>query len=300
MPTYKVKNGQTLFDIALHLYGTIEGLFDLLISNPDVNMSTSLEAGQLLEYHDEFVINQGIVDKFASEGMVISNGERHVYHKMIESDLKAIICVPSDLDLEEFVISGDGIMSIDWGDNSDVESVCLSSTPSLIYHYFDNIVDERRIRIYGDFTIQCLDVSRTNGNIMLTRPLTVDEFVCQSNDMSLQCLFLFKDIYSVDLKNTTISDLSPVYDMSLMFLDLRGVKYQNPDILTGYLKHIRDNYGTRRACKVYLDTMPSQEGMQAIQEIISEPEWNIPTKWEFHINDIIYTATDGTDIDGNI
>ena len=97
-----------------------------------------------------------------------------------------------------------------------------------------------------------------------------------------------------------ISDLSPIYDMSLMELDLRKARFQEPHILSDYLIYISENYGTRRACKVYLDSAPSEAGMAAIRKIISEPEWNTPDKWEFHINDTIYTATDGTNTDGNI
>ena len=35
MNTYIVKSGQNLFDVAITLYGSIEGVFDLLISNKD-------------------------------------------------------------------------------------------------------------------------------------------------------------------------------------------------------------------------------------------------------------------------
>lgn len=300
MPKYKVKGGQTLFDIALHLYGTIEGLFDLLISNPELNMTVNLVAGQELEYHTEFVINQGIVDKFAEDNMTIINSERHVYFKPITEDLVAIIKSPQDLDMEEFVISGEGVMMVDWGDNTDIESISLSHTPVLLSHYFDNAVDERRIRIYGDFAIQHLDLSRLKGDIFLTKSLVVDEFVCQSNDNTLQSLFLFEGTYSVNLEKMIIPDLSPIYDMSLMTLDLRGARFQEPSVLNDYLVYLRDNHGTRRACTVYLDTEPSEEGLQAINDIISEPEWNTPDKWEFHVNDTIYTAPDGTDDDGNI
>lgn len=299
MPKYIVKSGQTLFDISVYLYGTIEGMFDLLISNPELSMASDLKAGQELEYHDGFVINQGIVDTFASENTAIVNGERRVYYKPIDKKLIAIIKVSPELDMIEFTISGDGSMYIDWGDNTEIEEVNLTAAQTPISHYFDNIVDERRIRIYGSFNVQCLDLSRLKGDMFLTRPLTVDEFVCQSNDNTLQGLFLFEDTYSVNLSKMVIPDLSPIYDMSLMTLDLRGVLFQDADILTNYLKYIKENYGTRRACKVYLDTAPSEEGMAAINAITSEPEWNTPTKWEFHINDTIYTytATDGTDND---
>ena len=57
MAIYKVKPAQNLYDVALHLYGSIEGLFDLLITNEWLSMTTELQPGMELEYHDYFVIN---------------------------------------------------------------------------------------------------------------------------------------------------------------------------------------------------------------------------------------------------
>ena len=42
MAQYKVRNGQNIYDVALTLYGSIEGIFDLLISNEWLNMETQL------------------------------------------------------------------------------------------------------------------------------------------------------------------------------------------------------------------------------------------------------------------
>lgn len=127
----------------------------------------------------------------------------------------------------------------------------------------------------------------------MTRPLVVDEFECQANNKHLQGLFLFKDTYSVNLANMTISDLSPIYDMSLQELNLSGAIYPNPDILLRYFQHIRDNYGQRRACKVYLDNKPSKEILQIIDDILLEPEWNTPQKWEFYFGQEKYEINNG-------
>lgn len=299
MATYKVKNGQNLFDVALHLYGSIEGLFDILISNPTIGMTTELTPGMELEYHENFIVNKGIVDEFNTNDQIIVNGERHVYHKPIEQPQRAIIVMPNDLELTEFSVSGDGTMIIDWGDNSELEYIALSSVQRLLSHYFDNTVDERRIKIYGTFNIQRLDLTRLDGQLYLTMPLTIDEFYNQANDNGLQSLFLFEGTYAVNLEKMVVFDLSPIYDMSLSELNLKGVKFSKPSVINDYLIYIRNNYGQRRACKVYLDDTPSAEAMQAIQTIIGEEEWNTPEKWEFHIGDTIYKATDtnGTNTD---
>ena len=52
MATYKVKLGQNIWDVAMQLYGSVEGILDLLISNDWLDMTTDLEVGMDLEYHD--------------------------------------------------------------------------------------------------------------------------------------------------------------------------------------------------------------------------------------------------------
>lgn len=304
MAKYKVQGGQNLFDIALHLYGTIEGLFDLLISNEGIGMNTELLPGMELEYHENFVVNPSIVQQFAAEGIVPANGERHVYHKQINKPLVAIIRCPNELDVFEFSISGEGQMIVDWGDNSELEAITLTHTQQHVEHFFDNEVDQRRIRWYGTFSIMQLDATNMEGDMYLTNELTVDEFISKSNDNVLVGLFLFKGTKMVNLERMLITDLRPIYDMNLTELNLLKVRFQNNDILNDYLVYVSEHYSVptddgykdRDACIVYLDTEPSAQGMAAIQKIISEPAWNTPTKWEFHINDKIYTASDGENI----
>ena len=37
MLQYKVRSGQNIYDVALTLYGSVEGIFDLLVSNEWLN-----------------------------------------------------------------------------------------------------------------------------------------------------------------------------------------------------------------------------------------------------------------------
>ncbi len=290
MAIYKVKSKQNLYDVALHLYGTIEGMFDLLISNPTLSMSSELKAGMELEYHDDFTINPSIVNQFAENGIIPINGEREVYFKETDKPLRAIIKTPEDIDVFLFSISGEGVMIVDWGDNTPLENITLTHTQTLIEHHFNSNVDVRRIRIYGDFSILQFDASNLEGEAYLTSPMVVDEYVSHSNDNTLAGLFLFEGTYKVDLQRMLITDLSPIHSMSLSQLNLLGVRFQSVDILDDYLVNIVENHQNRRACEVWLDTEPTERGMQAIETIIGEPEWNTPTKWVFHINDKTYTA----------
>lgn len=290
MAIYKVKSNQNIYDVALHLYGTIEGMFDLLISNPTLGMASELRAGTELEYHDDFIINPSIVNQFIKNGIIPINGERDVYFKETDAQLRAIVKVPENIDVLHFSISGEGTLIVDWGDNSPLECISLTHTQTLIEHHFNSQVDVRRVRFYGDFTVLQFDATNLEGEVFLTAPMKVDEYVSHSNDNTLAGLFLFEDTYKVDLQRMLIKDLSPIYSMSLSQLNMLGARFKNIEVLDDYLVNIVENHQNRRACEVWLDTEPTERGLQAIEAIIGEPEWNTPEQWVFHINDKTYTA----------
>lgn len=290
MATYKVHAGQNIWDIALHLYGSIEGVFDLLISNKWLNMTTEFVKGMELEYHESFVVYEGIVDAINEQNYLPANGERHVYHKSTNTPLKMVCLIPSNEYRSGFIVSGSGTMVIDWGDNSDLEFVNLSAHDNCIEHYFDNTVDNRRIRCYGEFELIKFNIGIFNGSIYPTQPIVVNEFISHSNNSNLKGLLLFKDTVVVDLRNSNIDDLTPIYNMSLQELNLLGVKFSDVSVIDNYLQNIVKNYSNRRDCTVWLDTEPSDVGMNAILTIINEPSWNESGKWKFVINNQIYTA----------
>ena len=50
MGKYTVTEGQNLYDVALHLTGSIEGIVDLLICNPALSLADTLRSGDELFY----------------------------------------------------------------------------------------------------------------------------------------------------------------------------------------------------------------------------------------------------------
>lgn len=290
MAIYQVKTSQNLFDIALHLYGSIEGLFDLLISNTWLSMTTDLKKGMQLEYHDYFVVNDPIKQDIIANNYLPANSERRVYNKLTDEQLVFMCDIQPDKESTRFTVSGDGIMHIDWGDNSNIETINLSTNERICEHYFDNVSDSRRVKVYGEFNLIKFDTSQLYGILYPVRPMVVDEFVNRANGYSLKGLFLFEGTVTVDLQSMNVSDLLPIGDMSLQELDLRHVNFNNVSVLDDYLQYIVDNYGSRRDCTVYLTQEPSSVGMKAIETIINEESWNESGKWKFIINDKIYTA----------
>lgn len=298
MATYIVKPNQNLFDVALHLYGSIEGLFDLLISNPDLNMTSELTYGQELEYHEEFILNPSIVSEFKNQNIVPSSGARKVYFKRPAEDLIFIIGVNADLMFTSFKVAGEGSMIIDWGDNSALEYVPLSFNLRSVEHYFDSDVEQRRIRIFGDtdtLKLTQLDTTTLGGALVLCKPIIVDEYTCMNRGFSLIGLSLFEGTYKINLRQSNIANLLPIGDMDLQELDLTDVYYMNDDVLDDYLEYIVAHYEDRRPCTVYLTTEPSARGYAAIDTILNEPEWNISDTWKFYINNNLYQPNNDTD-----
>ena len=289
MAQYQVSSNQNIFDIALHLYGSIEGIYDLLMSNPWLTMKSEIPKGTILEYHDYFVISPGIVSEINNQQLIPANSERKVYFKKTDAPCVMQLIVPTEAIKIAFTWSGEGDVIIDWGDNSPLETIQLKSTVEEYLHYFDNNVDNRIIKVYGDFSLRVWNTSGNEGTLYIIRPIIVDEYISQIGKVNFEGLPLFKDTYLLDLSNRTISDLSPIYDMSLQILDLRNVIFKYPSVLENYLTNLVTNHGNRRACTVYLSEIPTQTGMNAINTIINEVAWNDPNKWVFNINGNIYT-----------
>lgn len=87
MNKYITKSGQNLYDIALTLYGSIEGIFDLLVSNPSISFNTVFNKGVELNYHDDFVVNQDIVGWFDTNGIKIKNGQYDISKTNVRSEI---------------------------------------------------------------------------------------------------------------------------------------------------------------------------------------------------------------------
>lgn len=297
MGVYTVKPNQNLFDAALHLYGSIEGLFDLLISNPELNMTSDLVYGQELIYHEDFVLNESVVSEFKKQNITPSSGARKVYFKRPGEDLIFLVGVNANMVFTSFKVAGEGTMIIDWGDNTELEHVQLSVAVQSIEHYFDNETEKRRIRIYGDtqmLKFTQLDTTGLGGALILCKPVVVDEYACTNRGYSLVGLSMFEGTYKIDLHSTTIDSLLPIGDMSLQELDLTDVCFLHDNTVDDYLEYIVAHHADRRPCTIWLTTEPSERGYAAINTILNEPEWNISDTWKFYINNQLYQPDNGT------
>lgn len=309
MGKYRVVAGQNIYDVALYLYGSIEGVVDLLINNPDLSFATTLTAGRELVYTDDFVIRADVVAYNGLHGIVSANGERHVYPKTFTLPLAVVLTLAAGIITVQCAVSGAGQLEIDWGDNSDTETVLLADTPQLLTHTFDNKVrDRRRIRWFTDACFRSIDWSGLKPrSLVLVQTLPVEELTLTHATLSLESLRLLSGTYSLNLSNCALADLAPLAECrELMTLDLSAARLK-PTVIDHYLTTLVEHYGDRRNCTVILPTAPTgtyrepdrdtetgryriASGMEAVWVILHEEAWNEGGAWKFIIDDITYTV----------
>lgn len=307
MGKYVVCEGQNLFDAALHVHGSIEGIIDLLISNPSLSLADELKSGDELSYTDGFVIDADTVAYYRMYGIKPANGERTVYYKSSEYPKLAEIYLENSRTSACFAISGHGTLEIDWGDNSQIETQALGNELKQVSHAFDNSISgKRKITLYGDVSVKQINLSGMSASaIYLLRPLPVEKFFLQGGDMAIDFLSLLQDTYKMDLTRLTTGNLLPLlHNKGLMKLNLSGANIRQ-SVLDEYLIGLVIQYHDRRSYHVCLTTVPSgiyQEpqrddnlnyilttGMEAIWVLTHEAAWNEAGYWKFVINDQTYT-----------
>lgn len=207
MKQYTVRSGQNIYDVALTLYGTVEGIFDLLISNDWLNMETVLEYGMVVNYHEEFIINQQIVTWLDSNNVLVKNGE-HIYayqdvdqfiRDHIEAEHPDLLKTLDDMSPDEQNIFWDerttpnmtilqqGQLStitlnikpnthlfIDWGDYTDLQIIEGSGEQELEHCYKSSYIHQ--IRMYGNAEYTLLDLTKINGIYYPLKNIYADEF----------------------------------------------------------------------------------------------------------------------------
>lgn len=297
MGKYTVTEGQNLYDVALHLTGSIEGIVDLLICNPALSLADTLRSGDELFYTDGFVINADVVARYRREQIVPAGGERNVYPKYPSGHRRLWFTLESAQISTSFSLSGNGSVEIDWGDNSPLEAVALSSSVRHLGHRFDNTVaTPRQVRIYGDFTLQSLDLSGCGARrIRLSEPLHCERFSLCGGSCPLDFAPLLDGIFRMDLSRLSCGSLLPLAECrQLMTLDLTDADVSRAAVDEYLLRLVTHHYG-RRNCDLTLPVVPSgtytepvrdavgcyvpATGLEAVWLLTHEESWNEGGAW---------------------
>jgi len=306
MGKYTVTAGQCIYDIALHLYGSIEGITDLLISNPALSLEDTLRSGQELVYSDDFEIDSDVVAWYRNNGIKPSGGEHSVYPKEFTLPLLAEIRMEASHIGAALTLAGLGELEIDWGDNSPAQHVLLSGEQSVVGHIFDNTVAAaRRVRLFGDPVLQALDLTGMHPTaVFLFRRLHTERFTLENARLDLSFMSLLADVRMIDLDGTVTGSLLPLLPCkSLMSLGL-NTEALNQATIDHYLIAIVEQYYGRRNCMICLLAEPSGEyreplrdengryiltsGMEAVWVLTHEESWNEADVWRIVICGRIY------------
>lgn len=307
MGKYTAKQGQSIYDIALYIHGSIEGVTDILMSNPEMSFDTDIKNGDVINFTDDYIINQDVKAFMSTLDYHPANGDRGVKFEKTEERMLAEIRCSKDRTASSFIASGSGLLVVDWGDSTPLEYIQLSDIHTNFSHYFKSKNGEkRRIRLYGDVSFSTLNLNDIGVEEMyFTVPVNIEEFWLVNSVTKLSFAPLMQNTYRIELSGITTSDLTPLIDCKkAMNINLIGANIKTQTIDT-YLKGIVENYSDRRNCSITISTPPSgvyrepmrdgnskyivTSGMEAVWVIINEPSWNEGGSWIFTINNTIYT-----------
>lgn len=244
MPIYKVKPGQTLYDVAVNIYGTVEGLFDLLITNSDKNMLSELKAGEELEYHEEYILQQAIAKQIADKNINIANGSNNTIPSAFNEIPKIILKVASTEDSISLNMNGYGVMTIDWGDLSPAkEHTFKSNREESFTHNFENDGEEHVVRIYGDFSLQLFQLNDCNCNVFVTKNVAVGTFISDGGNIEIPGIPLFDELTDIYIQGAHNLDLRQILPLKWTLLDLRTSTFSADFSLADFLQTILDGEG---------------------------------------------------------
>lgn len=203
MKAYITKTGQNIFDVCITLYGSVEGLLDLLISNTSMEVeeygpeelrgkpltvNTVLSRGVKLYYHEDIDINSSVLDFLKSSNIVIANGEKSFdVSETTNSEVKILIVqsgISSLIKIE--LVSGE--LTIDWGDLQ--KKTVIRPEDGLVdaYHLFRSN-SKHNIKISGTFICKLIDLNECNGLVYPTDEIITAELKYNTHYTYLTELF---------------------------------------------------------------------------------------------------------------
>lgn len=306
MGKYSVTQGQNIYDVALHIYGSVEGVLDLLATNETLSLDSDLRSGDQLNYTDGYLINKEVSAHYHTHGITPASGEMHVYPKSFTLP-KCMEIYTSNAEISVgFCCSGSGTMEIDWGDNCPAQTIALTDTVQTITHIFDySIGGKRTVTLYIQASFKSLDISDLRPLAMhILKPLSVERFSVSNIAMPLESLPMLRDTFRMTLDCAKTENLLPLVELkNLMELNLLTFVYRQPTI-DAYLIGLVQRHGNRRNCRITMKTVPSGEyaepgrddnnryiltsGMEAVWVLTHEPAWNEGGAWEFIIDNRTY------------
>ena len=309
---YTVTENQTLYDVAIDIHGTVDGISDILVNNTNISVDSELFGGMKLIYTSGQTIEQDVVEQLDAMGIIPVNPIRKIYPKNQPDGKILDIYANISGSTFSFVKSGNKFdILIDWGDNTDIERLSPSNNNG--YHQFsleDSYFGERKIRLYInkneespiDITIDEND--GVDSDIMVYQSIKSNNFVSYSNIHNTSFLRLFDGLKTITLHKNVDSIIPISLIESLTQINIYSKKI-HPSDLDNFFISIIDNYGKRIPANININSKPSgtykepqktesgeyivQNGMEAVWLLTNEESWNSDYyKWKITIDGVTY------------
>lgn len=181
MDQYTVKTGQNIFDVAVTIYGGIEGLFDLLVCNEGLSVDTRLKRGQVLNCHKAYSVDGAVKEWAGAVSPHVANGEPEGRQGSVQEQIVEL-GGPADATPVLLLACGSGDVSlfvsplfshsyIDWGDMTGVEECAKGWT----IHRYDNGATHNVV-VYGARRFAGLDLSKVRGFVYPLCNINADNY----------------------------------------------------------------------------------------------------------------------------
>ncbi len=186
MKEYTTKHGQCLYDISLVLYGSIEGIFDILANN-DISINDDIPAGTVIKYDEDFLVNPQIKKWLEDNNVNVANESSCIdYTDIADKTLRFVVVQEGPTSVISITLNS-GTMYIDWGDGTAAD--IITGSAEIDHPYSDE--GRHEIRVFGDFSLKNLDLTEIGGiYYALTACRVTGTFTEATNRSDLKTLFL--------------------------------------------------------------------------------------------------------------
>lgn len=301
---YTVQYGQNIFDVCLSIYGSIEGLLDLMVSNPGLSIDTELKYGDKLLYTPFYTEDDAVLKSYEINSIIPSNGIGNLVYATGDR-LFMLFRASGKQRTFTLSVSGSGPVSIEWGDGSGVETYELTANKRFIEHLYGyDDTEAHTIKLYGDAVVYELNLSgMLLEGVYMTEPTRIDSlYMRECGQYNLGFLSLTQRPLNLYFGGSRIDSLIPLIDCKTAYnIDVADCGIGQAEI-DSYLISLVKDYGERLACTVNIsrnarpsgeykepnDLLNPQTGMEAIYVIVNHhKEYN--GTWAFIIDDKIYS-----------
>jgi len=267
MAIYKVKFGQSIYDIAIQVYGSVLGVYYLLQDNENLNLSDSLPQGTELSVYptSDTILDKDILDFFANREIINSETVQKLSTLKSSGDFGTIFTsnIRQQLYINSSVWRKKNQIYLS---NSENDRVLLSNKLTLNSNEdqvdftikYDDIVSSTKWILFGDSTSEnagaYISVDSTTNKVSLyddTQSLLIESSLVIENgqdiDIKVRCELIVTDVitkdYYLDVNGTEDSSLD-VGNKDVSFDTLGGFVASEVGIgdgYSGYFKYLEYN-----------------------------------------------------------